>query len=92
MDKSDTLNRAASMTGEAIGMAGDAARQGVHAGREAANAGYENAREYVSHGMKHAGEMSDSLADFVQRQPWIALAGAFLAGYLAAKALRQLSA
>ena len=92
MDKSDTLNKAASMTGEAAGMAGDAARQTMHAGREAVGAGYENARDYVSHGLNYAGEMSDGVADFLQRQPWIALAGAFLVGYVAAKALRQLSA
>ena len=92
MDKSDTLNKAASMTGEAMDATSDAARQAVNAGREAVGAGYENAREYVSTGLNYAGEMSDNVADFVQRQPWIALVGAFVVGYVAAKALRQLSA
>jgi len=53
--------------------------------------GYDNAREYVSKGMDYAGEVSDGMADFVQRQPWLALAGAFVIGYVAAKALRQIS-
>ena len=92
MDKSDTFKKAASMTGEAIDMASDAAHQTMRAGREAASASYDNARDYVSQGLDYAGGMSDSVAEFVQRQPWVALAGAFLVGYVAAKALRQLSA
>jgi len=53
--------------------------------------GYENAREYVSKGLDYAGEVSDGMAEFVQRQPWLALAGAFVIGYVAAKALKQFS-
>ena len=60
-------------------------------GREAMDKGYERAPEYVSKGADYAGEVSDSLTDFVQRQPWLALAGAFVIGYVAAKALRQVS-
>ena len=60
-------------------------------GREAIDKGYDTAREYVSKGADYAGEVSDNLTDFVQRQPWLALAGAFVIGYVAAKALRQVS-
>ena len=60
-------------------------------GRDAIDKGYQRARDYVSRGADYAGEVSDSLADFVQRQPWLALAGAFVVGYVAAKALRQVS-
>jgi hypothetical protein len=91
MDKSDAVKKAASMTGESLGAASAAARQAAHAGCEAAGVGYENAREYLSSGLNYAGEMSDSVADLVQRQPWVALAGAFVLGYIAAKALRLLS-
>lgn len=58
---------------------------------EALEKGYQNAREYVSKGLDYAGEVSDGMAEFVQRQPWLALAGAFVIGYVAAKALKQLS-
>jgi hypothetical protein len=92
MDKSDTLNEAASRTREAISAGDNAARQTVNASREAVDAGYENAREYARSGLDYAAEVSDGIADFVQRQPWIALAGAFVVGYIAAKALRRLSA
>jgi hypothetical protein len=60
-------------------------------GREAIDKGYERARDYASKGIDYAGEVSDGLTDFVQRQPWIALAGAFVVGYVAAKVLRQIS-
>ena len=60
-------------------------------GREAIDKGYDTARDYVSKGADYAGEVSDTLTDFVQRQPWLALAGAFVIGYVAAKALRQIS-
>jgi ElaB/YqjD/DUF883 family membrane-anchored ribosome-binding protein len=60
-------------------------------GREAIDKGYDTARDYVSKGADYAGEVSDTLTDFVQRQPWLALAGAFVIGYVAAKALRQVS-
>jgi hypothetical protein len=60
-------------------------------GRGAIDKGYDTAREYVSKGADYAGEVSDSLTDFVQREPWLALAGAFVVGYVAAKALRQVS-
>lgn len=60
-------------------------------GREAIGKGYEHARDCVSKGIDYAGEASSGLAELVQRQPWLALAGAFVIGYVAAKALRQIS-
>ena len=68
-----------------------AVKRAIDKGREAVDKGYDTAREYVSKGADYAGEVSDSLTDFVQRQPWLALAGAFVVGYVAAKALRQVS-
>ena len=81
---SDTLSKAASTASDTIQEAGKV-------GREALEKGYDNTREYVSKGMDYAGEVSDGLSDFVQRQPWVALAGAFVIGYVAAKTLRNLS-
>jgi hypothetical protein len=60
-------------------------------GREAIDKGYEGAREYASAGLDYAGEISDALSEFAKRQPWIALAGAFALGYVAAQALRKFS-
>jgi hypothetical protein len=91
MDKSNIADKTASMTGESLGAASDAARQAVDAGCETVDAGYDNAREYISSGLNYAGEMSERVNDFVQRQPWVALVGAFVVGYVAAKALRHLS-
>jgi ElaB/YqjD/DUF883 family membrane-anchored ribosome-binding protein len=80
MDKDNLTKEAASAMNDTMDAAKDMGREG-----------YENAREYVSKGMDYAGEVSDGMAEFVQRQPWLALAGAFVIGYVAAKALRQIS-
>jgi len=80
MDKDNLTRNAASAMNDTMETAKDLGREG-----------YDNAREYVSRGMDYAGEVSDGMADFVQRHPWLALAGAFVIGYVAAKALRQIS-
>ncbi|HLK88079.1 MAG TPA: hypothetical protein VKT27_16375 [Candidatus Binataceae bacterium] len=84
----DKLSRTAD---EAVGSAAGTARDALGTAREAMDAGYDSARQYANKGLNYAGDVSDTLADFVQRQPWVALAGAFVVGYLAAKALRQIS-
>jgi hypothetical protein len=71
--------------------AADTIEKAKDIGRDAVDKGYEGAREYASKGMDYAGEVSESLAEFAQRQPWVALAGAFVVGYVAAQALRRLS-
>jgi len=80
----DNLNKAASTASDTI-------EQARKVGHDAIEKGYDSTREYVSKGMDYAGEVSDGLSDFVQRQPWVALAGAFVIGYVAAKALRAVS-
>jgi hypothetical protein len=60
-------------------------------GRDAIDRGVEGARDYASKGMDYADEVSESLTEFPQRRPWIALAGAFVIGYFAAHALRKFS-
>lgn len=84
MDKDNLINGAATLASDTIETAGDI-------GREALDKGYESARDYVSKGLNCASEVSDGLTDLVQRQPWLALAGAFVLGYVAAKTLRQMS-
>jgi ElaB/YqjD/DUF883 family membrane-anchored ribosome-binding protein len=87
MDRNNLSNTA----NETLDTARDMGRDAMDKGREAIDKGYDTARDYVSKGADYAGEVSDSLTDFVQRQPWLALAGAFIVGYVAAKALRQVS-
>lgn len=84
MDNNNLANSAATLATDTMETARDI-------GREAVDKGCESARDYVSRGLNYAGEVSDGLTDLVQRQPWLALAGAFVIGYLAAKTLRQIS-
>jgi hypothetical protein len=71
--------------------AADTLEKAKDIGRDTIDKGYEGAREYASKGLDYAGEVSEGLAEFAQRQPWLALAGAFVVGYAAAQALRRLS-
>lgn len=71
----------------ALGQGVKAAREGVRTARE----GIEYASEHVNDGVDFAKSMASSLSDFVARQPLVAVAGAFLVGYLAARMLRRVS-
>ncbi|MGO9450951.1 MAG: hypothetical protein ACLQDV_07880 [Candidatus Binataceae bacterium] len=59
------------------------------AGRQALEEGYETAREYGEKSLDLVAQLSDSLTDFVRREPLIAVGAAVLVGYLAAKLLRR---
>ncbi|HTT76040.1 MAG TPA: hypothetical protein VMF50_08670 [Candidatus Binataceae bacterium] len=82
----------------ALGSAADAAADAIdsaqaakqHA-RKAASESYDQAREYVGRGIDYVGGFSENLADFVSREPWIAIAGAFVVGYLSAQMMRRVS-
>jgi len=73
-----------------------AAREGIEqvgaTGRRLLNEGTRTAREFGEKSMDYAGELTNGLADFVRKQPLIAVAGAFMVGYLAARLLRNVSA
>jgi len=73
------------------GMTTDAIEKAKEMGRSAIDRGSTNAREYASQGLEYASGISEELADFAGRQPWLALAGAFALGYVLAQALRRLS-
>ncbi|MGA2410377.1 MAG: hypothetical protein ABSG46_08335 [Candidatus Binataceae bacterium] len=60
-------------------------------GKKAAAEGYQNAREYAGRGMDYVGGFSEDVADFVTREPWMAIAGAFVIGYVAAQVFRRVS-
>jgi hypothetical protein len=51
----------------------------------------DHAQEHLGDGLDYVRELSGSLNDFVVRQPFIAIAGAFVIGYLAARMLRRVS-
>lgn len=66
----------------------DAARQGVSAARE----GLQYAQEHLGDGVDVVKTMANTVSEFVHEQPLIAVAGAFLIGYMAARLMRRISA
>lgn len=64
-----------------------AARQGVKVARQ----GIEYASEHMNDSVDLIRAMAGSLSDYVARQPLMAVAGAFLIGYMAARMLRKVS-
>ena len=59
-------------------------RQAVESGSQAIRDSYEGAQQYL----KKKGLAFD-LGDFVRREPWIAVAGAFAIGYVVAQLVRR---
>lgn len=75
-----------------------AARQGKAALNQAARQGMKAAQQGIGYAQDHLGDGVDmvksvtaSLSDFVSNQPLLAVAGAFLIGYIAARMLRRAS-
>jgi ElaB/YqjD/DUF883 family membrane-anchored ribosome-binding protein len=62
------------------------------AAREAADTGFERAREYANLGSDPASRIAETLSEFVRKEPWIAIAAAFAAGYVVARVMRRISA
>ena len=60
-------------------------------GMKAAQQGIEYAQEHVGDGLDMVKSLTASLSDFVSNQPLVAVAGAFLVGYIAARMLRRAS-
>jgi ElaB/YqjD/DUF883 family membrane-anchored ribosome-binding protein len=61
-------------------------RQAAENGSQAVKDGYADAQQYL----KKKGLEFD-LGDFVRREPWIAVAGAFAIGYVVAQIVRRVS-
>jgi hypothetical protein len=67
----------------------EAKNQGRHAaeaGSQAAKDGYEAAQQYLQ-----KKGLDFDLGEFVRREPWIAIAGAFAIGYVVAQIVRRAS-
>jgi hypothetical protein len=61
------------------------------AAREAADTGFECAgvrESWLRHGQRDGGNLNE----FVRKEPWIAIAAAFAAGYVVAQVMRRISA
>jgi len=58
---------------------------------KAATDGLGCAQEYLDDGLELVRGLTVSVNDFVTRQPLVAVAGAFLIGYMAARILRRVS-
>jgi len=59
--------------------------------QKAVEEGYTIARQYADQSLDYVGELSGRLGELVCRDPWIAVAGAFLVGYIAAQFMRRMS-
>ncbi|SRR5579871_2244593 len=92
---SDIMSNSGVNVGAAAKQGKEALRQGVDAARRGASAAKETlgqAQDYIMHdGLDMLTDLTNSLSDFVARQPLMAVAGAFLIGYMAARVLRRVS-
>jgi hypothetical protein len=86
-DAGEAIETATRRGAAALKMGAATARDGIRAARE----GLDHAQEHLGDGLDYVREASGSLNDFVVRQPFIAIAGAFVIGYLAARMLRRVS-
>jgi ElaB/YqjD/DUF883 family membrane-anchored ribosome-binding protein len=60
-------------------------------GRQAIKGAYETAQEYAQKSADVIGDVSSDLADFVRKEPWIAMVAAFAVGYVAARLMRRVT-
>jgi ElaB/YqjD/DUF883 family membrane-anchored ribosome-binding protein len=90
-DLKKTAANAADSVKQAAADAMDTMEAAKELGRKAAADGYEQAREYAGRGVDYVGGFSENLADFVSREPWMAIVGAFVVGYVSAQLLRRVS-
>jgi hypothetical protein len=70
----------------------ETAQGAAAAAREGADTGFERAREYAKLGSDAAGRIAENLIEFVRKEPRIAIAAAFAAGYVVARVMRRISA
>jgi len=70
----------------------DAIKKAASAGGQALGDGYDNVREYGEKTMDYAEQLGGGLAEFVRREPLMAVGAALLVGYLAAQFLRRVPA
>jgi hypothetical protein len=59
-------------------------------GGDAIEEGYDAAREYADKGLDYVGDFTDQVSQFVRRDPWFAVVGAFAIGYFAAHFFKRM--
>jgi ElaB/YqjD/DUF883 family membrane-anchored ribosome-binding protein len=70
--------------------ASDIVNKATEIGQSAMEKGYESARELADTGLDYVGDLTERVSGFVKRDPWIAVAGAFVIGYVAAHLFRRM--
>jgi ElaB/YqjD/DUF883 family membrane-anchored ribosome-binding protein len=74
---------------DASDKAGEVLNKAVKNGQSALENGQEIAREYADPALDYLGDLTERVSGFVKREPWIAIAGAFVVGYVGAHLLRR---
>ena len=59
-------------------------------GRKAYDKGVDNARDYAEKGMDFFEEATDSVASWTKREPWMAIASAFVVGFVVAQVIKRI--
>jgi hypothetical protein len=70
--------------------AAETVQQAAASGRKALEEGFESVREYGENSLDYLGQITESVTDYVKREPLLAVGAAFLAGYVAAQFLKRL--
>jgi hypothetical protein len=76
---------------DGIAAASEAFDSASKSGREALAEGLDSACEYGAKSLDFVGQASEGLLDFIKREPLLAVAGAFIVGYVAAQVIRRIS-
>lgn len=63
----------------------------VHEARDASERVYRTARDYAVQGRGYFGQVGGQVAKFVDEEPWVAVACAFVLGYAVAQVVKRLS-
>lgn len=64
-------------------------KEAVEQTRDTAGRAYEGAKDYAKTGGVYAAQFAGRVASFVQEEPWLAMAGAFILGYVAAQIVKR---
>jgi ElaB/YqjD/DUF883 family membrane-anchored ribosome-binding protein len=59
--------------------------------RDASERVYRAARDYAAQGRGYVGEVGGQVVRFVEEEPWLAVACAFVVGYAVAQVIKRLS-
>jgi ElaB/YqjD/DUF883 family membrane-anchored ribosome-binding protein len=63
----------------------------VREARDSSERVYRAARDYAAQGRGYVGEVGGHVVRFVEEEPWIAVACAFVVGYAVAQVIKRMS-